>query len=111
MLTALVLLNLDNNSLMAIPESFGNLRALKKLSLKNNQLIPESPLTGEQCLPAKFFTETSIETIELQGNVNICQAQVLNFVGVDVFLERRRKGKEKSFQGGALTDMALFGLE
>ena len=107
----LVVLNLDQNNLVALPESFGNLKALKKLCAKNNMLIPKSPTTGEQSIPVKFFTDTNVDTIELAGNTNITKALILKFEGIDTFLGRRTKSKEKSFQGGALTDMSLFGLD
>ena len=137
-LVRLVLLNLDDNQLVELPLSFGCLNKLKKLSIKKNLLIPKAPSRGTQSIPEVLFTETPVETIELHGNNYLPKAEVMAFagtstsfvdlirfifssqtvisnssssIGVDVFLERRRKSKEKSFQGGAMTDFSLFGLD
>ena len=77
MLIALQLLNLDENQLVEIPESFSNLKALKKISLKKNMLIPKAPSTGKQSIPAGFFTETAVDTIDLEGNAYIKKADLM----------------------------------
>ena len=111
MLIALQLLNLDENQLVEIPESFSNLKALKKISLKKNMLIPKAPSTGKQSIPVSFFTETAVDTIDLEGNAYIKKADLMGFEGVDVFLERRRKSKDKAFAGGAMSDYSMFNID
>jgi Leucine-rich repeat (LRR) protein len=110
-LTALVVLNLDENNLVDLPESLGNLSKLKKITVKKNLLIPKSPTRCTQSIPRSLFTETAVETIELNGNEYLKKTDILSFEGIDVFLERRRLSKEKSIQGGAMTDFSLFGID
>ena len=111
MLIALQLLNLDENHLVEIPESFSNLKALKKISLKKNMLIPKAPSTGNQSIPAGLFTETAVDTIDLEGNTHIKKADIMKFDGVEIFLERRRKSKDKAFAGGAMSDYSMFNID
>ena len=111
MLISLQIVNLDENKLMEIPASFSNLRALKKISLKNNFLLPTAPSTGNQSIPATVFTETGMDTLDLAGNTNIRKADLMKFEGVDVFLDRRKKSKDKAFAGGAMSDYSMFNID
>ena len=110
-LTALQILKLDENNLVEIPESFANLKALKKISLQQNKLVPVAPSTGRQSIPAGFFIETAVDTIDLKGNTEIRKAQVMEFDGVDKFIERRTKSKNKAFAGGAMSDYSMFNID
>ena len=48
--------------------------------------------------------------LDLFGNP-ITKVDVMKFDGVEVFLERRKLQKDKSFSGGASSDHSLFGLD
>ena len=55
---------------------------------------------------------TSVDTIDLSGNMGtLTKADAMSFEGADVFIQRRKKAKDKSFQGGAMTDFQIFGLD
>lgn len=111
-LVALQVLTLDSNQIGEIPEDAAKLVRLKQVSLKNNRMGKMSISNPEkQSIPASFFSLTQVDTINLTGNNNLNKSDVLGFIGIDVFIERRRKSKEKSLQGGAMTDFELFGLE
>jgi Leucine-rich repeat (LRR) protein len=110
-LVSLIVLILDENQLVELPSDMANLTKLKKLSVKRNLLLPKSTTTNLQSIPAEIFTQTALDTLDLEGNAYIKKADILSFDGVDIFLERRRKVKERSIQGGALTDLSLFGIE
>ena len=111
-LVALQVLILDNNQIAEIPEDASNLVRLKQMSLKNNRLGKVSISNPEkQSIPASFFTQTQVDCITLTGNNDLKKSDVLGFNGVDIFIERRRKSKEKSLHGGAMTDFDLFGLD
>ena len=111
-LVALVVLTLDNNLISEIPEEASNLVKLKQISLKNNRIERFSHLNPDnQSIPSSFFISTSVHKITLTGNVHLRKSDVSGFSGIDTFIERRMKLKEKSLQGGAITDFDLFGLD
>ena len=111
-LVALVVLTLDNNLLSEIPEEASNLVKLKQISLKNNRIGRFSTVNPDnQSIPSSFFISTSVHKITLTGNCNLRKSDVSGFSGIDTFIERRMKLKEKSLQGGAITDFDLFGLD
>ena len=111
-LVALVILILDNNHIEEIPEDASSLVRLKQISMKHNRLQKMSPSNPEkQSIPASFFRLTMVDNIALTGNSELKKADVLGFSGIEIFIERRRKSKEKSLHGGAMTDFDLFGLD
>ena len=111
LLVSLVNLSLDNNYIAEIPAEASNLTRLKQISLKNNRITKKSlQLPDQQSIPSSFFTNTSVDSITLTGNLDLKKADVLAFVGIESFMERRKKSKEKSLHGGAMTDLDVFGL-
>lgn len=108
----LVSLNLDDNLLLELPESICLLVKLKKISLARNRFTKHSVTRpGEQSIPAGLLENSELDHIDLTGNVGISKADVMAFVGIEKFLARRQALKDKNFQGGALADCSLFGLE
>ena len=108
-ITSLILLNLDDNNLVEISQDAYLLINLKKISLRNNRIKKNAISYEGQSIPDQFFNDTFIETIELSGNP-LSNSEIMNFRGVEVFLERRKKVKDRALQGGALTDFSGFGL-
>ena len=108
---ALTELNLDNNTIVSLPNEAGQLTRLKVLSLRNNhiQMIKNNP----QPLPASIFVDTLLIDLNLHGNNKLSSTELNEFDGFDVFLERRKKVKTKNLYGGAMMDgdMGLCGLK
>jgi Leucine-rich repeat (LRR) protein len=113
-LKALTELKLDRNLIVSLPKDIGNLTKLKSLSLQHNQISAQGRSSfseqNPQPLPAELFTGTPIIDLNLTGN-RITNTQLNDFVGFDVFLERRQKLKSKNIYGGALTDLSVCGLK
>lgn len=110
-LISLTQIYLDHNKLREVPIEIENLTQLKLLSLKHN-LITKRAVTREgQSLPPGLFTSTELNRLDLEGNASITKSEVLDFQGIESFLERRKKIKDKHVQGGALGDLSLFGIE
>lgn len=109
-LSSLIIIILDNNQLMEIPMDASNLTKLRQISLKNNRFKKKS-IAGLQSIPALFFTLTNVDNIDLSGNSELLKADLMGFDGVETFIERRKKTKDKSLQGGAITSLDLFGLD
>lgn len=110
-LISLTQLYLDHNRLREIPIEIENLTQLKLLSLKNNLLTKRAVTREGQSLPSGLFTSTELNRLDLEGNISIKKSEVLDFQGIEHFLERRKKIKDKHVQGGALGDLSLFGIE
>jgi hypothetical protein len=110
-LVTLTHLYLDHNRLREVPIEIENLSQLKLLSLKFNLLSKHAATREGQSLPSGLFTSTSLNRLELEGNTSISKSEVLDFDGIDDFLERRKKVKDKHVQGGALGDLSLFGIQ
>lgn len=111
MLISLTQLYLDNNRLRELPEEIQNLSQLKLLSVKYNLFTKRAVTRNDQSIPAGLFLSTELNRLELEGNTSITKAEVLDFDGINAFLERRKKVKDKHIQGGALGDLSLFGIE
>lgn len=109
-LLALVDLNLDDNMIVELSPDMCSLANLRHLSVKGNQL-GKNAITkpDEQSIPEGVFTETALDSIDLSKNPALTKAIVMDFKGVEVFLERRKKTKDKAFAGGALSDSSVFG--
>jgi hypothetical protein len=84
---------------------------LRRISLQNNRIVKNAFSRDGQSIPVEFLVQTAVDTINLTGNKGLRKAEVMNFDGIEAFMERRKKIKDKQFQGGALTDMNLFGIE
>jgi hypothetical protein len=90
---------------------FTPLIKLKKISLKGNAIKAKSSSNPEiQSIPKELFTHTAVDHIDLERNL-ITKQEILNMEGVEVFIERRKKQKDKTMQGGAITDLSLFGFD
>jgi hypothetical protein len=112
LLTALVDLNLDDNAIAELTLDMCLLTNLRHLSLKGNLLSKHavaSERVSEQSIPEGVFTDTALDSIDLSRNDGLTKAIVMDFKGIDVFLERRKKTKDKAFAGGAMHDTSLFG--
>jgi len=101
---------LDENMIVEIGIDLGNLTKLQYLSIKTNKLSLKGRTKDNQCIPAEVFQKTSLIHINLAGN-NLLKADVMSFIGVDEFLQRRLRNKDKNLFGGAMVDHSLFGLE
>lgn len=112
-LVSLTELNLDNNVIVSLPKEIGQLKKLKALSLKNNHIQVTSTHFTEsnpQPIPATLFTNTAIVDLNLGGNP-LTSTQINEFDGFSVFLERRKKVKDKNIHGGALLNTSVCGLK
>lgn len=109
-LSSLVVVILDSNQIMEIPIDAANLTKLRQISLKNNR-FKKKAISGLQCIPETFFTLTNVDSIALSGNTDLQKADIMDFQGIEIFIERRKKTKDKSLQGGAITSLDLFGLD
>ena len=59
-------------------------------------------------LGQSVFTDTSLVTIDLTGNF-VEPSGYMTMDGVDQFIARRLKNKDKALAGGAWIDHGLFG--
>lgn len=109
MLLALVDLNLDCNMLAEVSEDLCLLLNLRHISLKSNRLGKNAISREGQSIPEGVFTQTSLDSIDLSQNPAMTRAIAMDFQGVDLFLERRKKIKDRAFHGGAIMDVSLFG--
>ncbi len=121
-LKSLVEVNLNNNSIVSLPQAVGQLKKLKSLSLENNKITVNTTSKhnkgtrtnfsdqNPQPLPSPLFTETPLIDLNLKGNA-LTNTQLNEFEGFGVFLERRQTLKSKNIYGGALTDLSVCGLE
>ena len=99
---------LDANAIEALPPEIAALKKLRVLSLRHNRVGGEK-VADFQALPAALFTETSVSTLNLEGNP-ITKPQLLDLDGFSDFLERRKKARHKD-EGGALADHGVCGLD
>jgi Leucine-rich repeat (LRR) protein len=107
-LVSLVWLVLDDNQITFIPHEIGNLTKLKHVSLKHNCIAKK--VDDQQSISSELFTHTSAEEINLEGN-KLKREEIMSFEGVEDFIARRKKNKDKLLQGGGLLDLSFFGLE
>lgn len=97
----LVVLVLDDNNLRELNNELGALTKIKRLSVKRNKIGPRvKGDSNEQSISADLFTNTSLDDLNLEGNPKLTKAHVLAMSGVDAFIERRKKSKDKNFKGG-----------
>jgi len=110
LLLALVDLNLDDNAITELTPDMCQLANLRHLSLQGN-LLGKNSVTreGDQSIPEGVFVETSLDSIDLSRNPSLTKAIVMDFKGIPIFMERRKKTKDKAFAGGAMLDASIFG--
>lgn len=112
-LVSLTELVLDNNMITSLPIEIGTLSRLKVLSLRNNYIQVKSTNFTEsnpQPIPENLFTNTSIIDLNLGGNT-LSNTQLNEFEGFSVFLERRKKVKDRAIHGGAMLSTSVCGLK
>lgn len=63
-----------------------------------------------QAIAPALFVESSIEALELAGN-RLDKADLMRMDGVEAFLSRREKNKNKNLQGGTLLTLSVCGLD
>ena len=98
----------DRNRAMCLPETMGELKKLKVLSLKDNQITVTSTVftaKNPQPIPQVLFTETPLIDLNLHGN-SMTNTQLNEFEGFQEFLDRRQKVKSKT-----MTNLDVCGLE
>lgn len=107
-LHSLVWLILDNNDISFVPHEIGNLNRLKHISLKSNSITKS--VQGQQSISPQLFISTAVDEINLHNN-QLTQDDLNKFEGVEEFLKRRQKNKDRLLQGGGMLDFSVFGLE
>ena len=111
-LKALQTLNLDSNQLSVVPEALAECVKLKTLSLKNNRIQPKNPIdTKSQSIAPSVLETSSICILNLHGNKLLHKLDLMDMTGIDSFMERRKKLKDKEIQGGLHTDSSICGLD
>ena len=103
--------NFDNNFIVELSIDIQNLKYIKSISLKNNRISKKAVSHEGQSIPEVVFTESSLEKLDLSGNSLLTKEDLLQFSGVSIFLERRKKNKDKHLQGGGYLDFSIFGLD
>jgi Leucine-rich repeat (LRR) protein len=103
--------NFDNNFIVELSLDIQNLKNIKSISLKNNRIGKKAISHDGQSIPEAIFTESSLEKLDLSGNTALTKEDLLHFAGVSVFIERRKKNKDKHLQGGGYLDFSIFGLD
>jgi hypothetical protein len=53
--------------------------------------------------------ETVLTVLDLSGNQMLSKAIVMEFKGMEVFIERRKRSLDRNLAGGTLMDSSLFG--
>eukprot|EP00903_Cladosiphon_okamuranus_P018570 g17093.t1 len=109
-LPALVELILDQNSLRALGDELVGLSKLKKLSARSNHIAAVDPFSGQQAISQGLFADSSVESLELAGNI-MDKTDLMRMEGVAAFLARREKNKNKNLQGGGMLTLSVCGLD
>lgn len=107
----LLQLKLDENLISEISIDLGNLSKLQYLSLRGNKLEKTAKTREGQSIPSEVFENTALLTLDLGDNPHLKKQDIMAFSGIEDFLERRRRNKDKSLYGGALTEHSIFGLD
>ncbi|CAM9866504.1 unnamed protein product [Ascophyllum nodosum] len=109
-LPSLAELILDGNALRTLGDELARPSKLKKLSVKSNRIGARDPVTGGQSISQVLLTDSAVDSLELAGNV-LDKADLMDMEGVDAFLSRREKQKNKSLQGGGMLELSVCGLD
>ena len=108
-LTSLIDLNADDNLIAEIPSEVATILTLRHISLQRNSISSRALSFEGQSIHESVFRSSNIEAINLSGNP-VTKAELIRFEGVESFLERRKRAKDKNLLTGAATDLELFGL-
>lgn len=65
---------------------------------------------ASQAISRGLLADSAVEFLELAGNV-LDKPDLLRMEGVDAFLGRREKTKNKSLQGGGMLTLSICGLD
>ena len=106
---ALQTLDLDDNYLQEIPAELGMCPKLNTLSLRRNNIRAKAG-DGQQSLPKEILAQSNVNVLNLHGNP-LTKQELFEMKGVDAFLERRTKLKNKEIHGGLHSDTSVCGLD
>lgn len=109
-LPALAELILDENAIRALGDEISGLPKLKKLSARSNRIAAVDPFSGQQAISRGVFVESPMESLELEGNL-LTKKDFMQMEGVDAFLARREKNKNRNLQGGGMLTLSVCGLD
>ncbi|OQS02007.1 hypothetical protein THRCLA_05587 [Thraustotheca clavata] len=101
--TGLKELTLDNNQLTMLPAALAECPKLAALFVRNNRL-------GKTSISSAILAYSAIHIMQLEGNP-MTKYDLEEMEGIEAFLERRKKLKDKEIHGGLSTDVSLCGLE
>ncbi len=108
-LVSLIELKLDNNNITEISADLSLCQKLKHISVSNNKISGKNSI-GEQSIPSGIFIDTQLDELILNGNSMLSKKMIYDFEGIDIFIERRRKSKDRNIIGGAAADdLDIFG--
>lgn len=85
-----------------------NPRAVLHARLLRHRTLWNFPVN--QAISRGLFADSSVESLELAGNV-IDKTDLMRMEGVDAFLARREKNKNKNLQGGGMLTLSVCGLD
>ncbi len=63
-----------------------------------------------QAISRGLFADSRVESLDLEGNI-LDKADLMQMEGVDTFLARREKNKNKNLQGGGMLTLSVCGLD
>ena len=63
-----------------------------------------------QAISRGIFADSVVESMELEGNI-LDKADLMKMEGVDAFLARRERNKNKNLQGGGMLTLSVCGLD
>lgn len=108
-LVSLIELKLDDNSITELSLDISLCTKLKHISLRNNKISGKNSTGEQQSIPEQVFTNTQLDEILLSGNLMLSKKMLLRFDGIDSFVERRKKSKDRNLAGGVVDDLSIFG--
>ena len=94
------------NDITFVPSAIGNLQSLRRLALDYNRVTMDG-------IPETLFQDTALERITLTGNP-ITQAEFARLPGVETFMKRRLRAKNREVvfsDVGGLERFSLCGLD
>lgn len=63
-----------------------------------------------QAISPRLFADSAVESLELAGNI-LDKTDLMRMDGVDAFLSRREKNKNRNLQGGGMLTLSVCGLD
>lgn len=68
------------------------------------------PARWPQAISRRLFADSVVESLELADNL-LDKSDLMRMEGVDAFLSRREKNKNKNLQGGGMLTLSVCGLD